>query len=353
LTKRADPTAGSAPPATPGVPQRPVINVSTEELSDLQNPAVATNQEAWRQALKIGLLGLGGGAALRGLIGIKDVVSQPDVPSARVGPRPTVIQVPVPERGVEEEEKRRKYAEAPVGPPARPGRLLEPSPTGEPPQVPYIEGYTQPQGQGLWDRIRGLKNVDITSKPWFMPAAVGLGAAGIYGGYKGVDALLGMRQKADRKKELENAKQEYQNALVEQYEADGAKRASSLAADLDELSKTASLNDAVGKGMGAYLTLAGLLATGAGLGTYSYVKSRQPDERLAKAIKQRERLRWASRPPEIYAISRPLSSRPPSSVVAEDEDEQERSNVKALDSAPPPLGPRLSGPKLAVARLYR
>jgi len=320
-------------------PGNPTLPVTPAEAKQIENPAAKTNQEALAQLLQLGLTGVGIGAGTRGLLGLRDLVSRPAYAPANIGPKPAVVEVNVPSPE-EDERKRKKLAEV---------RPFE----GDLSSVPKID-VNSVRGSGLWNWLKGLTHTDITSKPFYYPAAIGTGIGSLYAGYKGVDTILNARHKADREKELEDAKREFQNALVEQYKADGAKSASpNLEREWDILVKQATpepgtwaetLNNAAGKVTGGYLALAALLAAGSGIGAYQYTKSQAPENRIAKAIKQRERLRWASKPPEIYAVSKPTSVvRPPSSAVDEDQDEASRDTVKSL-------APRLAGPKLASVK---
>lgn len=70
--------------------------------------------------------------------------------------------------------------------------------------------------------------------------------------------------------------------------------------------KKADMPGWAGKGLGIYGTLAGLLALGSGTAAYKFTKDRSTNKLMEDAIKQRERERWARRPPEIYAIPTPV-----------------------------------------------
>ena len=192
-------------------------------------------------------------------------------------------------------------------------------------------------GSTIADWFAGRTHVNKLDKPWFIPAISAATLGGLYGGYTGLDSIMDKIHKRDREKELEDAKEEYRNALVEQYTPDSPaiKRSSSneLQRDLDELYKLhkqatlgKTVNNTAGFGTGMYLTLAALLGGTTGLATYNWAKKNSPDQRLAEAIKQRERLRWATRPPEIYAITKPKSVRinktTPTYAPGSEEDEQ-------------------------------
>jgi hypothetical protein len=245
-------------------------------------------------------------------MGMKDFL-QSNFRRRRPPTHPAVVAVNVPQ-AVEEEEAAPslqrslgpKVAEGEEGPPG----LLDVATramTGPPATTP---------GPGIGDFLSGRMSANVGSKPWFWPAALTAGAGGIVGGYKGMDYLLGGIKKKEREQELERAKEEYRKALIEQYSPESIKQGAvqdELGRDLTELyqlhKEAGGVTDALGTATGGYLALAAALAGGTGLATYNWAKARSPEDRLAKAIKQRERLRWATRPPEIYAVTRPAPVR--------------------------------------------
>lgn len=275
-------------------------------------PGDATNPEALKQVALLGLAAFGGSAGVRSLVGLKDMFAKA-IAKRRPVMHPAVIEANVPE--VQEEDENGLMR---LRPPGLSSKYASTTPT--------------------WlDYFMGRRHTDLLSKPWVIPAGLAASTAGIVGGWKGVGNVLENAKKNEKEQELENVKEEYRKALVEQYTPDSPaiKRAGSkLGEDLDELyelCKTAEgswLNpldyipghDMRGKLSGGAIALAGLLATGTGLATYSWAKGRTPEERMAKAIKQRERLRWATRPPEIYAITRPQPVR-----LSKDQNETEYS----------------------------
>lgn len=328
--------------APPQAPNRPIVQIPPEQLEEMQNPAITTNKDAWKQILQIGLLGLGTGAGTRALLGMRDLFSRPSYAPPKIGPRPAVVEVNVPQapEEVEQQRKLRRKLAADASP--QPGRALEPIDTPQgptTPDIPAIQGYDKPPSSGFWDYVWGKSHVPIKSKPFFWPAAIGAGMLGLYGGWKGVGAISDWHHEQARKRELEDAKREYRNALVEQFNSDKSASAS-VATDLDALAasitKQASAHDMAGAALGGYLTLAGLLAAGSGMATYNYVKSKTPENRLAKAIKQRERLRWASRPPEIYAVSKP-SIAPEPTTALQDESAQADDTEEMMARTPPSI----------------
>jgi hypothetical protein len=353
-----NPPGTTAPTVPTGTAARPVIRLPQERLDEMQNPAIETNKDAWNRILQIGLLGLGAGAGTKALLGIRDLFDRPSYAPPKIGPRPAVIEINTPQTQEEIEEQRklrRKAAADEAALPPRAGRLFDTieTPSGKvDPPVPYIEGLNKTDSQNWWDTLWGAKNVPILSKPFFLPTAIATGMGSIYGGWKGIGAISDWYHSQARKRELEQAKSEYRNALVEQYNAD--KRAAvSTAHDLSQLAQSMvkeswTWGDVGGAGLGTYLTLAGLLAAGSGMATYNYVKSRVPENRLAKAIKQRERLRWASRPPEIYAVSKPLAAPPQTSPLKDEEAESQ--DQEEMFERNPPGG---SNPIRKLASLYK
>lgn len=154
-----------------------------------------------------------------------------------------------------------------------------------------------------------------TAHPLFMPAALATGGLGMYGGWKLTDKLLDRRRKQEIEEELENTRQEYEQALRGQ---------SKLGEALDRLcdlsEKTAagmSANDWSGLAQGGLLSGLGLIGLGSGMTAYGLSKKRRPSEILREAKKRRARVRMRQVPPPLY-VEVEESSVP-------DEDEQEGS----------------------------
>lgn len=256
------------------------------------------------RVLGIGLAGIGVGAGARSLMGLSDLLAQKHEEERRRTSRPAVVQLNVPTLAADD------------------GTKTASDPTDEAPSVAGLlgrwgqraVGSLLPSSQSTGDFLAGRHNVSETAKPWFWPAAGLAAAGGLAGGYGVVNSALTGVHTQDKQKQLEDAKNEYRRALVQQYSADSTniKRGAAqdeLGRDLHELytlCKEADWwTDAMGHLTGGYGLFAGLVGTGAGVATYNWAKSRSPEERLANAIKQRERLRWATRPPEIYAVAKP------------------------------------------------
>jgi hypothetical protein len=252
-----------------------------------------SNRQALGSVLGLGLASAGLGAGGRALLGLKELWEK-SLRGKRKPAHPAVVEVGVPE--LAPNYKVAGFPDVQV-------------PDGIKPNI----GRSQSERPGVLDWFAGRTHTDIPSKPWVIPAGVGAAVGGTLGGYHLVDSLLGRLNKRDKDREVEDAKEEYRKALIEQYTPDSpalkTAETNALAKDLEELTqlvKKAGINDTAGQAAGGYLALAGLLAGGTGIATYNWAKSHSPEERLAKAIKQRERLRWATRPPEIYAVAKPV-----------------------------------------------
>lgn len=176
--------------------------------------------------------------------------------------------------------------------------------------------------------------------PWYLPGLTLAGVGGLAGGYKLMDVLMDRKRKSDLKAEEAAAEAEYRKALLAQYDPAnvpgpgvvpdvplpaktvnpvGAPRlslkAAALQADLEELAAACEARAEkaagdmpgwAGKGLGIYGTLAALLALGSGTAAYKFTKDRSTNKLMEDAIKQRERARWAARPPEVYAVPTPV-----------------------------------------------
>ena len=149
---------------------------------------------------------------------------------------------------------------------------------------------------------------------WYMPAMLGAGAAGAYGGWKIIDKILDQRRRKEIEDEVEESRQGFQSALTSQYK-EGSD--SELGAALDELyskmQKQADLNpstwfspDTKGKALGMYASYA---IPSALLG-YMVVKGLADKGSTAKILEKAQRRRalkqQKARPAELYAVPTPI-----------------------------------------------
>jgi hypothetical protein len=100
--------------------------------------------------------------------------------------------------------------------------------------------------------------------PWYGPAMLGTGLAGLGAGWAGVDALLNSRRKHETEDELNSARQDFHDALMSQY---APKRADDSAAAAAEHLDAAfeSVSDAVEKRGVDWSNVAGQAAGGYGM----------------------------------------------------------------------------------------
>ena len=252
--------------------------------------------EAARDIGNLGLSMLGIGVAARGATGLAGLLRK----NLRRTATPTVMTLPYPVETDDDEDK-------------KPRKIKTASP-----------------GQQTFRKV----SFEVTAKtalPWYRPAMLLAGMGGLYGGWKGVDAMLDSHRRTTREQELEEAKQEFHDALFQQYDKPlksaplpGKKSAQdagmpSLCTRLgnifDGLEKTAQLikegsriGDIGGEAAGWYGTYAALSGLATGALVYEQAKKRQRRAILDKAIKRRERHRYYTAPPEIVAMPEPVSS---------------------------------------------
>lgn len=273
-----------------------VRDPQTQALVDAARQAARSRlySEASRDIQRLGLAGLGIGAAARGATGLAGLLRK----NLNTRAQPAVVTLPYP---VEEEEGndkavRKKAADSPAA--------------------------------GVFRKL-AASTFDITGKtaiPWYRPAMMLAGMGGLYGGWKGVDVVLDAQRKATREKELEEARQEFHDALFAQYDkplrtgsrakqSDDAR--TSLCARLggvfDAMEKVAQavksgsrLGDLTGEAAGWYGTYAALSGLATGALVYEQARKRQRRRILDAAIKRRERHRYYTAPPEIVAMPEPV-----------------------------------------------
>jgi hypothetical protein len=175
------------------------------------------------------------------------------------------------------------------------------------------------------------KGMDISMKaglPWYGPAMMFTGMAGLGAGWKGVDSIMQAQAAKQRQKEIEEAKNEFHQAILSQYDAPiGAKAAAApdeLSQALDSLYdmvKTAmTTGDMLGMAGGGYGIYAGLSGLAAGALVYDKMRKRSQRAVLEKALQRRERRRFAMSPSPIYAQPEPMAQKPPETLTKSDAD---------------------------------
>ena len=157
----------------------------------------------------------------------------------------------------------------------------------------------------LAEFLRGDYAKSVAGVPWAIPAAVGAGAAGAYGGWRGIDELLDRRRKGELDEELEEAKREYEAAL-----AGEGKLAQDLDTLYDEVEKQAAVSDAAGTAAGLYGLYGGTSALVAALMAYQWGKKRQKRQLLEAAQTKRRRRRYAGQPIPVQVTPVPKREHP-------------------------------------------
>lgn len=241
-----------------------------------------------REVGQIGLAGLGVGAGLAGLRGLYNLVRRrAGSPPRRRYPAAITTDVPVP-----------------------------------------VEVADKAAADGTTATTKAAHSSTMTL-PWYGAAATGAGALGLYGGWKGVDAVFSAQKEHEKQRQLEDAKRDFEQALVSTYPSprpagslpmtDGEKLGAALDALYDAVCQKRAWdwNDIPGglaSGYGAYA-----LATGAPAAMWAYNKTESGSRRnvLNKAMKLRDRRNYLSRPPEVYAVPRAV---PATTTVPEEEE---------------------------------
>lgn len=193
--------------------------------------------EAKQKILKVLGLSLGAGAAIRGFHGLKDTLANPEVKIPN-----KVIDLPVPEN-----KKLKK------------------------------EAYSS-----------------IYDVPGFIPAMLLGSPLAVYGGWRGVDALLDKQRRKQVEHNLDLAKSKYEDALLQGYKTAVDKNLNTAASLLEKsatlpLAKSLGLTYALGAfPLGYYFT-------------DKYMRKHSQRELLNQVLKQKALQEAAAQPPEIFA----------------------------------------------------
>ena len=155
--------------------------------------------------------------------------------------------------------------------------------------------------------------------PYTIPSALLGFPLAFYGGWKGVDALMDKQRRAQTESELDEAKRDYESALLGSYKT-ASDNDGDVSANLDKAfsglqekaEKAAFFENAPGSmaGLAAAYTLGTLP-----LGYYVVDRQMKKNSRKAildKALRERARRAAMTQPPELYAIPAPISSEPAS-----------------------------------------
>lgn len=301
---------------------------------DLQNRNISSALDTiGRSALLMGSVGAGArlAQALPYLFGR----ARPILPGSDRG---AVLEIPVPVLPGGAQRKKK---------PARPGvKAGNDYAKGLNPWGGWLNLYRDPANPGQASFLAGQQAYPGSPGeiPWYYPGVVlgGLAAGGL--GYGAMNSVLARKRKADLKSEIEDARQEYHDALLANYnpqtlrlrKAGAATPAAELARALDELADltlgpvkqanpqadipppdsvlTTATKGIFGRepeqvlpsyggwGLGMYGTLAGLTALGTGYLAHQYHSKRDPAKLLADIVRERAQERLRRRPAEVHGV---------------------------------------------------
>lgn len=264
--------------------------------------------KAFKQLAQMGLLAAGAGAGYAGLKGLLNTAKRTVDPYKQRYSSSVITPIPMP---YGDDEKSAGFSDAA-------GRLS--SLAGK-----YIPGFNPDPAN-----VSGS-----TSFPGFLPAALGLTAAGGLGGYAAVNGLLEHQRKAQKDDDLLEAKQDFEQAIASNYAAPGGaaasrsrgpKLASAAAADpAAELSRELDAlfekyadtwADRGNQGLGLYGAYALATAAPAALWAYNRAEAGSQRKVLDNALKLRARRSAFMRPQEIYAVPKPVRAQDPGDDAA-------------------------------------
>lgn len=228
-------------------------------------------QDALRRVLGIGVTGLGVGAGARSLLALRQLFTTPPsvAPTSSV---PSSLELPVPPRLLQREKEKRAWDEA--------SEALE----------------------------------KAAHEYWQIPASVGLGAAGLAGGWGMIDSLMNKFRERQSIRDVEDARSEYEAALKDQYASammakgaaaepyEGLNEAAELFVEMD---KESGARDALNAALGTYLTAMGGTGLGMGYLAYKWGKRNSGQEMVDAALRRRAQQRQAPQPIYVYPKADP------------------------------------------------
>ncbi len=267
--------------------------------------------DAAKQLMALLGLGAAGGVGVRGLMGLRDMFAGSSVPAAMPSahiPQPINLS----RRFPLEDEKERGVA------------MQKAAQTPPPAGGDGIAGFIARN-----NLIPDTDTLNPLMNSWGIPAGIGAIGGGAYGGYHLLDWLLKKERSQENENAVESAKQDYQKALAEQYRAAMMAKQGEDDLGLGELADcyaekaaTLSVLPYLGNfgrtlrdsyrgvvGHDTYSALEGgvnaaaiLAALGTGTGTYNWVKGKNKQELLRKALQKRQQQRQLLSPPPILAV---------------------------------------------------
>lgn len=290
----------------PGAAQ---ADIEAMRMQGIPTSSEESRKRALKWALGIGLGAVGVGALLRALRGMRKLRQTPIAPTAGLAVPSREISVRLPKAaGKQGMDKEARW-------------------------------YADDAADWLRRRARGIGQHLTTStgspfdSVWFPTLALAAGAGGAYLGYKGIGKLLDAMAERRKRRQLEEAKREFERALMAQsreadlageagvkYSSEIGEAASILAdahvsgelyAHLASMEKAGAAEDdptqeswipkGLGwKSMGIYLALLAALGTAGGAAGYHYARKSDPSRRRYKALRKVLRRRQMATPSIPY-----------------------------------------------------
>lgn len=305
-------------------------------------PQSMLNQEALQTVLNLGLAGLGAGAVGRGLSGFKSMLfpQGQDVTATSSVPQELPIRIfqhapkPPVEQAYDDDQAQQQQIEAIDNPDVS---SVPPDAVDAGPETALAAEGGMPADADLapdgMPKLASLTDANPTGGVtwWQVPAGLTAAGLGVYGGWQGLDALLGKKRQGDLTGDMEEAQREYEQALQDQFLAvhpdpqPGQKAAgdhpyAGLDSLFDAMEKKAvelgyempvdvgsmvpDVVKDVGHGAGgAYATAALISALGSGYAGFNWARKRSQSKMIEEALKRRARARAAPQP--LYATADP------------------------------------------------
>jgi hypothetical protein len=139
---------------------------------------------------------------------------------------------------------------------------------------------------------------DPGTLPWFYPMAALSVPQQFTAGYSAADKSLDEERKRKLNEQIEEARQEFERALAEEYSSKHASTAGEL---IDGLAQhhVKKAEGELNQALGAYLALAALLGTGTHEFSRRWVEKRDPKRQEYKALREAVLRRMQARPPQV------------------------------------------------------
>jgi hypothetical protein len=147
-------------------------------------------------------------------------------------------------------------------------------------------------------RLSGTRTTtDPGTLPWFYPTAALTVPSQFSAGYSAADKSLDEERKRKLNEQIEEARQDFERALAEEYSSKHASAGSLI----DGMARfhVKSAEGEINQALGAYLALAALLGTGTHEFTRRWVEKRDPKRQEYKALREAVLRRMQARPPRV------------------------------------------------------